>query len=86
MEKALDLSLVPFEDLIREAESRCPSFIAAYTKLGIEGKGNDYFWFGKGPRSKSISLSCDLNNDILNNWNGELRTLQRINNEEDSDE
>lgn len=82
MENTFDLSLVPFDVLIKEAESRCPTFCAAYTKLGPEGKGQDYFWLGKGSRSKSISLASDLLNDILNDWSGELRTLKRLNNEE----
>ena len=74
-----ELSLISLEDLLREAEKRCPSFICAFTLQDPENKHDDMFWFGKGPRAKAIQLSADLKNDILNNWNGELKTLQRIN-------
>lgn len=76
-----DLSLIPLETLIKEIESRCPTFLAAFTTLGSDRKEIDTFFFGKGGRAKSVQLSADLHNDVLNNWNGEMQTLQRINNE-----
>lgn len=78
-----DLSLVPFDDLMREAESRCTEFICAYAPNGFQTKRDLMFYYGKGSWQRSCSLSNILNNDILNNWNGELKTLQRINEDEE---
>ena len=47
-------------------------------------KENMNFRYGKGSWYVAIQLSTVLNNDVLNNWNGEMRLLQRIN-EEDND-
>lgn len=74
----MDLTLVPIDELIKEVESRCTSFIAAY-ELPKDKKWESKFYFGKGNWRDSCYLSNILNNDVLNNWNGELQTLQRIN-------
>jgi len=38
--------------------------------------------YGKGKWSDAIFLSTVLHNDCVNNWNQELQTLQRLNEEE----
>ena len=77
-----DLSLVPFEELIKEVERRCNEFVCAYTPNDFQTKKETRFLYGKGSWHQSCMLSNVLNNDVLNNWNGELQTLQRINQEE----
>lgn len=78
----MDLSLVPLNDLLKEIESRSECFICAY-ELPQDKNKLMMFRFGhKGDWMKSVTLSSILNNDILNDWNGELQTLQRINNEQ----
>ena len=78
-----DLSLISIDDLVREIESRCHSFVCSYETY-YEKRNNSMFWYGKGNWYDAVRLSAILHNDILNNWNGELKTLQRIN--EDKDE
>ncbi len=78
----IDLSLIPIDDLIKEIESRCLEFICAYTPNNYQKEQELKFYYGKGSWHRSCSLSNVLNNDVLNNWNGELRVLQRINDEE----
>ncbi len=76
-----DLSLIPLEDLIKEIENRCETFICAY-ELPKEANEEAMFKYGeKGNWMNSVKLSAILHNDVINNWNDELRTLQRINNE-----
>ena len=77
-DKIMDLSLIPIEDLIKEVESRTLNFICALEYPKEENKDTRY-WYGHGVWSKSVALANVLNNDVLNNWNGELRTLQRLN-------
>lgn len=79
----MDLSLVPIDDLVKEVEGRCREFICAYTPNDFKVKQESKFYYGKGSWHSSVSLSAILNNDVMNNWNGELKTLQRINTEED---
>ncbi|OPX89051.1 MAG: hypothetical protein A4E53_01659 [Pelotomaculum sp. PtaB.Bin104] len=83
----IDLALVPIDDLIREVESRCKTFVMAY-ELPDDVKLRNLFvtWFGKGNLKDAAALVNILNNDCLNNWNGELKTLQRINQEEEDGE
>lgn len=80
-----DLSLVPLDSLIREMESRCATFICAYETF----KNKDtlvIFRYGHGTWYKSVCLASILKNDVMNNWNGELQTLQRINEDDKHDE
>lgn len=79
----VDLALLPMEDLIREIESRCKSFIMAYEFPDTEKTNMFDTWFGSGRWSDAVKLASVLQNDCLNNWSGELRTLQRINEEGD---
>lgn len=80
----MDLSLVPIDDLVKEVESRSACFIAALQLPEDKQKIGDLkFWYGKGSWSESVALAGILQNDVLNNWSGELRTLQRINEDED---
>ena len=76
-----DLSLIPVDDLVKEIEARCVSFVCAYETYKEENR-NSSFYYGKGNWYAGVRLSAILHNDVLNNWNGELRTLQRINEEE----
>ena len=76
-----DLTLVSIEDLIKEIEIRCSSFMAAYEHYENKKK-LAMFYYGKGNFFDAVRLSSMLNNDVLNNWNGEMRTLQRINEDE----
>ena len=80
----MDLTLVPLNDLMKEMESRCTTFMAAWQQPQDKFKSELKTFYGKGDWSKSIALSNMLNNDVLNNWNGELQTLQRISQEEDN--
>ena len=77
----MDLSLVPMDDLIKEAESRCTEFVCAYAPNNFQVNKELMFYYGKGSWQRSCCLSNVLNNDVLNNWNGELKKLQRINEE-----
>ena len=77
-----DLSLVPMDELVKEAEKRCCSFICAY-EFYKDRKSYMQFYYGKGMWGEACRLSNILNNDVLNNWNGELKTLQRITEEND---
>ena len=80
----IDLSLVPIEELLKEAESRCSCLVVAYELLKDKEKWTE-FRYVKGQWFEAVRLSAVLSNDILNNWNGELKTLQRIN-KDDKDE
>ena len=75
-----DLSLVSIDDLVKEIESRCDCFISAY-QLPNEKGSKALFQYGKGDWFQSCHLANILNNDVLNNWAGELKTIQRINEE-----
>lgn len=81
MEKQ-DLSLIPMDDLIGEAERRCKEFICAYAPMDFQKDKELMFYYGKGSWHRSCSMANILNNDVLNNWNGELQKLQRINDED----
>lgn len=85
MSKPVDLSLVPLDDLVKELEGRTETLVLAYTVKDPQDKDLDWFWYGKGSRWKAVQLSADLQNDVLNNWDGALQTLQRLNDEEDDD-
>lgn len=78
----MDLKLVPIDDLLHEIEERTSSFVAAYCVPDPQDKTMDWFFYGKGSRSKAVQLSTDLQRDVLHNWNGELKTLQRINSDD----
>jgi hypothetical protein len=73
-----DLSLIPMEDLIKEVESRCNEFICAFTPNGFQTKQETMFLYGTGSHHVACGLANVLNNDVLNNWNGELQKLQGL--------
>lgn len=74
-----DLSLIPLEDLLEEAERRSVSLVVAYQTYADKDKsGNMFFHYGKGNWTQAVALVSILKNDVLNNWNNELKTLQRI--------
>lgn len=79
-----DLSLVPTDDLIKEIEARCETFVCSY-ELYDEKQKKDRFitHYGKGKWTNACALSNILNNDCVNNWNGELNKLQRIISDDD---
>lgn len=74
-----DLSLVSIDDMVTEIEGRCTELIFAYAPNDFQKEKELKFYYGKGSWHRSCALSNILNNDVLNNWNGEIRTLQRIN-------
>lgn len=79
MSDPIDLSLVPLYKLIKEAESRSVAFICAYqTPEDNQKTGEMAFYYGKGNWCQSVALAAILQNDVVNNWSGELKTLQRI--------
>lgn len=78
----IELKLVPLDTLVKEIESRCSSFVAAYETYDNHKK-HSMFYYGKGTWYDSCRLTNILNNDVLNNWNGEMQTLQRLNEEEE---
>ena len=80
-----DLSLIPLEDLLKEVESRTVCFIAAFEFPKEAGKQSDYL-YGKGSWHTAVRLASVLNNDVLNNWNGEMKYLQRISQSEEPEE
>lgn len=73
-----DLSLIPMEDLIKEVESRCNEFICAFTPNGFQTKQETMFYYGTGSYHVACGLANVLNNDVLNNWNNELKKLQDL--------
>lgn len=75
-----DLALVPIKDLVEETQRRCVTFICAYELYQDEKRFVENV-YGKGNWFESVRLAAVLNNDVLNNRNGELKTLQRINDE-----
>ena len=72
------LELVLLDDLIKEVDRRCVCFVMAYTIRDPQDKEIYYSYYGKGKHPEACHLSDLLHNDCLNNWNGELRLLQRI--------
>lgn len=78
----MDISLIPFDDLIKEIESRCGEFVCAYTPIEYEKNKEYQLYYGKGSWHISCALANILNNDVLNNWNGELRFLQKMKEDE----
>jgi len=72
-----DLSLIPLDDLIDEIERRCETFVIAFETYKKNRKLM-MFRYGKGLWMDAVRLSSVLNNDVLNNWNNELRKLQKI--------
>lgn len=79
-----DLSFIPIGELIDEVEKRCDGFVCAYMHYE-DKRENMNFRYGKGSWYVAIQLSTVLGNDVLNNWNGEMRLLQRINEEGDNE-
>ena len=80
----MDLSLVPIDELVKEIESRSVCFIAAWQLPDDKQRtGNTKYQYGKGMWLEAAALAGILHNDVLNNWSGELRTLQRINEDKD---
>ena len=77
----MDLSLASVDDMVKEIEKRCLCFVCAY-QLPKEKGHKAMFQYGKGDWFQACHLSSILNNDVLNNWGGELKTLQRIHEEE----
>ena len=76
----MDLSLIPTKDLLDEVEKRCHCFVCAY-EMYEHKKSTMQFRFGKGDWFEAVRLAAILNNDVLNDWKGELQTLQRIHDE-----
>ena len=79
----MDLSLVSIDDMLDELDRRCKSFISAYQTFSDSDKEVIMTRYGNGKWFDATRLSNILNNDCLNNWNGELQTLQRINGDGD---
>lgn len=79
-----DLSLVTIDQMVKEIESRTVAFICGLTLP--DDKGTTFSYYGKGLWKDSTHLAAVLNNDVLNNWNNELKTLQRINEEKKEEE
>lgn len=79
----MDLNLVPIDDPIKEIERRSQTLVLAYQTYEDNHKSELKSYYGKGAWSKAIALASMLDNDVLNNWNGELQVLQRIAIEED---
>jgi len=81
-EQKTDLSLVSIDELIKEIESRSETFICAYELPDEKDKKGDFnTYYGKGAWKDACGFAAILLNDCLNNWNGELKTLQRIHDE-----
>ena len=76
----MDLSLISIEELLNECEKRCSSFIVAYKDDSFDEKGQELkFKHGNGSNLDAVGISSILHDYCLNNWNGELNTLQKIN-------
>lgn len=80
---APDLSLVPIDDLVKEIESRSESCVCAYKVLGNSDPMDLKFHYGIGKWLDAVALASILKNDVINNWNGELRYLEKKKMEED---
>lgn len=79
----IDLSLIPLDDLLKEVENRTDCFICAYQMPKTAGS-EMLFIYGRGEKQKygeAVKLASILNNDVLNNWDGELKTLQDVHHE-----
>jgi len=82
-----DLSLASIDEMMKEIERRSVTFISAYElPKDKQTTGNFATYFGKGEWLRSCAMSAVLNNDCLNNWNGELQTLQRLTEEDITNE
>ena len=75
----MDLSLISIDEMVKEIEKRCTTFICGYELP--DDKETSWYYLGKGRWRNAVHLASILHNDCLNNWNGELKTLQRINEE-----
>ena len=73
-----ELALVSLTDLIKEIESRCICFIAAYDLPEEENKFSQFRYSHTGKWMQACKLSSILNNEVLNNWGGELEVLRSI--------
>ena len=80
-----DLSLIQTEELIKEVENRCVSFVAAYETFKDKDSHGMEFVYGKGEWADAVKLASILNNTVLMNWKGELQKLQELNNEDVED-
>lgn len=76
----VDLSLVPIEELVEEIQSRSLCFVASYD-LPKDKEKLSTFWYGKGTYYDSCRLTNLLNNEVVNNWSGELDMIRRMNND-----
>ena len=75
----MNLYEVSTDDLFKEIESRCKTFICAYeTFEDVDKKKEAFFYYGKGNWMAGVRLASILNNDVLNNWNNELKKMQRF--------
>lgn len=76
----MNLELVPVADLFEEIERRTNCFVCSY-ELHEDKQKFQKSVYGKGDWFEAVRLASILNNDVLNNWNNELRTLQKISRE-----
>lgn len=71
------------EDLFVELERRCRSFVAAYETYEDFERGKVFKTRkNKGYYCDCVMMSTILQNQVMNNWDGQLNTLDEINSEE----
>ena len=75
----MDLSLVPIDALLDEMEKRTQCIVLSY--ILIEGGLDEARHYMSGNYYTAVMMASLLNNEVLNNWDGELDTLQKIHNE-----
>lgn len=77
-----DISLFSKDELLDELQDRTECFVCAYTVKDPQEKDLIMSIYGNGGYVESMAIAAMLQNDIINNWDGKMKTLQRIHDEE----
>ena len=83
MDQKIDLSLVPMEELMGEAERRCACFVASYQTHENKARKEYKSYYGKGKWMEAVGLTAILQNDIMNEWNGDIQSIQDSSDDEE---
>lgn len=82
----MDLSLVPIEDLFQEIKNRTDHAVLGMCKIDEANIPIVHFFFSKKSWMNEAGLAAALANHVMNNYSGELETLQKINDERKEEE
>ena len=81
----MDLSLVSTADLVSEIKKRSDHAIFAFSRYESGNEPILYFEFSKKSWMNEVALAEMLKNTILNNYNDEIRTLQKLNEDKENE-